>query len=68
MRNYGLGFEVEDFNGKKVVGHTGGGPNSGVNCALKIFWGTNETVIALGNYDAPAAQDLASDIAKFLLS
>ena len=68
MRNYGLGFEVEDFNGNKVVGHTGGGPNSGVNCALKIFWNTDETVIALGNYDAPAAQDLASDIAKFLSS
>ena len=68
MRNYGLGFEVEDYNGRKVVGHTGGGPNSGVNCALKIFWDTDQTVIVLGNYDAPAAQDLASDITKFLSS
>jgi beta-lactamase family protein len=68
MRNYGLGFEVEEFNGKRVVGHTGGGPNSGVNCALKIFWDQDETVIVLGNYDAPAAQDLASDIAMFLAS
>ncbi|HEX4922421.1 MAG TPA: serine hydrolase domain-containing protein [Candidatus Bathyarchaeia archaeon] len=66
MKNYGLGFEVEEFNGKRVVGHTGGGPNSGVNCALKTFWDSQETVVVVGNYDAPVAQDLATDIVKFL--
>jgi len=66
MRNYGLGFEVETINGKRVIGHTGGGPNSGINCALKIFWDEPYTVIVMGNYDAPAAQDLASDISNFL--
>ncbi|MBO0887516.1 beta-lactamase family protein [Candidatus Bathyarchaeota archaeon] len=66
MKSYGLGFEVEDYKGKKVVGHTGGGPNSGVNSALKIFWDQPYSVIVLGNYDAPVAQDMASAIARFL--
>lgn len=68
MKSYGLGFEVEDFNGKKVVGHTGGGPNSGVNSALKIFWDEPYSIIVLGNYDAPVAQDMASIFARFLAS
>jgi len=64
--NYGYGFETIEIAGKRIVGHIGGGPNSGVNSDLKIFWDGTYTVAVLGNYDAPAAQDLASEITEFL--
>jgi len=65
-RNYGYGFETMEIAGKKIVGHSGGGTNSGVNSDLKIFLDGTYTVAVLGNYDAPAAQDLSSGITEFL--
>lgn len=66
MPGYGYGFETREVSGKSVRGHSGGGPNSGINSDLKIFWDGSYTVAVLGNYDAPAAQALARRICDFL--
>jgi CubicO group peptidase (beta-lactamase class C family) len=63
---YGYGFIVSQLNGKEVRGHSGGGGNSGINSDLEMFWDGSYTVIVLGNYDAPAAQDLDRKICAFL--
>jgi CubicO group peptidase (beta-lactamase class C family) len=61
---YGYGFDTEEMNGKSVRGHSGGAP--GINSHLQMFWDGSYTVIVMGNYDPPAAQDLAGKISKFL--
>ncbi len=66
MQNYGCGFIVEDIGGRKIVGHGGGGPSSGVNSDLKLFWDGGYTVVVLSYYDAPVAQDMSSEITGFL--
>jgi len=61
---YAYGFFEEVKGGKSVRGHSGGAP--GINSDLKIFWDGSYTVIVMGNYDPPAAQGLAGNIADFL--
>jgi CubicO group peptidase (beta-lactamase class C family) len=63
---YGYGFETLQAGGKEVRGHGGGGPNSGVDSELRIFWDGSYTVIVLGNYDAPAATRLTHELCTFL--
>jgi CubicO group peptidase (beta-lactamase class C family) len=63
---YGFGFQVAKRNGKDIRGHSGGGPASGINSDLEIFWDGGYTVVVLGNYDAPAAQDLNASICDLL--
>jgi len=61
---YGYGFMDFTMNGKSVRGHGGGAP--GINSDLKMFWDGSYTVVVMGNYDPPAAQDLSQKIAEFL--
>jgi D-alanyl-D-alanine carboxypeptidase len=61
---YGYGFMEQQMSGHVVRGHGGGAP--GINSDLKIFWDGSYTVIVMGNYDPPAAQDLSAAIARFL--
>jgi CubicO group peptidase (beta-lactamase class C family) len=61
---YGYGFDTGEINGKSVRGHSGGAP--GINSDLQMFWDGSYTVIVMGNYDPPAAQDLAGKISAFL--
>src|SRR5262249_28767860 len=49
MRDYGMGFQSRQVNGKSVRGHSGGGPNFGINSDLELFWDGSYTVIVLGN-------------------
>jgi CubicO group peptidase (beta-lactamase class C family) len=63
---YGYGFTERTVGGKQVHGQTGGGNNSGVNSSMAMFADGSYTVIVLGNYDAPAAQDLNNAICEFL--
>ena len=63
---YGYGFSTEEVSGKQIRGHSGGGANSGINSSMEIFWDGSYTVIVLGNYDSPAAEDLAHKICEFL--
>jgi CubicO group peptidase (beta-lactamase class C family) len=61
---YGYGFISERMSERDVRGHGGGAP--GINSDLKIFWDGDMTVVVMGNYDPPAAQNLAGEIAGFL--
>ena len=61
---YGYGFMETQMSGHSVRGHGGGAP--GINSDLKVFWDGSYTVVVMGNYDPPAAQDLAQKIAEFL--
>jgi CubicO group peptidase (beta-lactamase class C family) len=63
---YAYGFAIEEVSGKEIRGHSGGGSNSGINSSMEIFWDGSYTVIVLGNYDAPAAEELAHKICEFL--
>jgi CubicO group peptidase (beta-lactamase class C family) len=64
---YGYGFATETLaGGREIRGHSGGGANSGVNSSLIMFWDGSYTVVVTGNYDAPAAEDLAHKICDFL--
>lgn len=64
--DYGYGFTSQMVGGREIRGHGGGGANSGINSRMEIFWDGSYTVIVLGNYDAPAAEDLAQKICEFL--
>jgi len=61
---YGYGFMETQMSGRSVRGHGGGAP--GINSDLKMFWDGSYTVVVMGNYDPPAAQDLAQKITEFL--
>ena len=63
---YGYGFSSENVGGKEIRGHSGGGANSRIDSRLEIFWNGSYTVIVLGNYDSPAAEELAHKICEFL--
>ena len=63
---YGYGFITQEFSGKKIFGHGGGGANSGINSDMKIFADGSYTVIVMGNYDSPAADDLNYEITRLL--
>jgi D-alanyl-D-alanine carboxypeptidase len=63
---YGYGFGTETHNGRELRGHSGGGPSSGINSDLEFFHDGSYTVVVMGNYDAPAAQNLSREIFTFL--
>ncbi|MDT4898946.1 MAG: hypothetical protein QOH25_4023 [Acidobacteriota bacterium] len=63
---YAYGFAARTVNGKEIRGMSGGGESSGVNSSLQMFWDGSYTVIVVGNYDAPAAEDLNDKICEFL--
>jgi CubicO group peptidase (beta-lactamase class C family) len=64
--NYGYGFIIEDFSGKRTFGHGGGGANSGIDSDMKIFADGSYTVIVMSNYDAPAGDELSYQITRLL--
>ena len=64
--DYGFGFMLEEYSGKRVFGHGGGGEHSGIACDMKSFMNGRYTVIVLGNYDPPTANDLAYEITQLL--
>jgi len=66
LPTYAHGFDVRKEGGRTLVGHTGGGPHSGINGAAFIVWETGYACAVLGNYDSPFAQTLAADIARML--
>ncbi|HEY0928883.1 MAG TPA: serine hydrolase domain-containing protein [Gemmatimonas sp.] len=69
--NYGYGFFTYAFNGPAGVrrpsaGHGGGGASSGIDGGVFWFSDGSWTVAVLGNYDAPAAQNIIFRIMRFL--
>lgn len=59
---YGKGFTIIPVGERRMVGHSGGGPNSGINADAMIVWETGWSYAVLGNYDAPAAQAVAGPL------
>lgn len=59
QNRYGKGFTIIPVRDRKLVGHSGGGPNSGINADAMIVWETGWSYAVAGNYDAPAAQAVA---------
>ena len=53
VSRYGYGFEDEERDGVRIVGHGGGAP--GIEAQLRIFPKLGYTVIVLANQDATAA-------------
>ena len=67
LPEYGLGFKLPPTRGARaIVGHDGGGPNSGVNSDAKMVWETGYAYAVLGNYDSPFAQTLGKDLGEML--
>ncbi len=47
---YGYGFELENINGKRVIGHGGG--DLGISSVVRWYPDSgNHTVVVLSNYD-----------------
>jgi CubicO group peptidase (beta-lactamase class C family) len=52
--------------GCDVRGNSGGGPSSGIDSELHIFWEGPYTVVVMSNYDPPGGSILARGITEFL--
>jgi CubicO group peptidase (beta-lactamase class C family) len=64
---YGYGFwDWKKQFGCDVRGNSGGGPGSGIDSELHIFWEGPYTVIVMSNYDPPGGTMLARSISEFL--
>jgi CubicO group peptidase (beta-lactamase class C family) len=61
---YAYGFQNEQVNGYRRVGHGGG--FQGINGKLDIYPDLDYTVVVLANYDPPAAQLVADRIGKLI--
>ena len=66
-RRFGLEF-IPVAPGRTLVGHSGGGPVSGINAEARIIWETGYAYAVLGNLDAPFAQMLARDLSAMLIA
>ena len=64
--DYGMGFQCRLHGGRRLVGHAGGGPHSGIDGDSAIVWKTGWAYSVLGNYDAPFAGTVSWDIATML--
>jgi CubicO group peptidase (beta-lactamase class C family) len=63
---YGYGFNVQTgFLGRHIIGHGGG--SRGINGTLSMIPANGYSVIVLANYDPPAADGMAKEIADFLV-
>jgi len=66
LSGFGLGFETEQVNGRRVFGHGGGGPFSGVDDKSGLVWETGWSYSVLGNYDAPYGGAMGRDVGRLL--
>jgi CubicO group peptidase (beta-lactamase class C family) len=64
--DYGYGFMITAVNSKKIFGHSGGGPNHGINVDAFTFADGSYDVVIMSNYDAPSADLLFEKIAGYL--
>jgi CubicO group peptidase (beta-lactamase class C family) len=64
---YAYGFYDADRGGHRVVSHPGSNPDTGVDADVEMLWDADWTIVALANYDAPAAMELSFAIQRLLL-
>jgi CubicO group peptidase (beta-lactamase class C family) len=63
---YGYGFQLTAVDGRRIIGHSGGGVHSGIDATLSVWWDDDAVLVVLSNYDSPAATDLSADITELL--
>jgi CubicO group peptidase (beta-lactamase class C family) len=63
-RKYAYGFGEEMSNGRRIVGHNGGGPGTSAN--FDMFTELGYTAVILGNYDPPAMMPLVKRIRELI--
>jgi CubicO group peptidase (beta-lactamase class C family) len=61
---YAYGFGDSRVNGKRYVGHNGGGP--GTAAQFESYTDTGYTLVVLANYDPPAVMPLVREIEKIV--
>ena len=57
---------MSEYGGRAVIGHGGGGPNSGISATFLTFADGSWTIVVLTNYDPPAGDDFAHGLCEFL--
>ena len=65
-RKYAYGFGEEVSDGRRIIGHNGGGPGIGAN--FDMFPELGYTAVILGNYDSPAMMQVMRKIRELLPS
>jgi CubicO group peptidase (beta-lactamase class C family) len=61
---YAYGFGDSRINGKRYVGHNGGGP--GIAAQFESYTDTGYTLVVLANYDPPAVMPLIRELEQVL--
>jgi CubicO group peptidase (beta-lactamase class C family) len=64
LGKYAYGFGDNRVNGKRYVGHNGGGP--GIAAQFDSYTDTGYTLVVLANYDPPAVMPLVKEIEQVL--
>ncbi|WP_166042115.1 serine hydrolase domain-containing protein [Sphingosinicella sp. YJ22] len=65
---YGLGFMVNEANGRTFFGHDGGGGNAGVSTSVFTSRDGAWSVAVLSNFSSPAGDDLGKTLMDLLLT
>lgn len=65
---YGLGFMINEANGRSYFGHDGGGGNAGVSTSAFTSNDGAWSVVVLSNFSSPAGDDLGKTFMDLLLT
>jgi CubicO group peptidase (beta-lactamase class C family) len=64
---YCYGFYEMPIGEERMIGHSGGGGDSGIGAELEILWNSDYTIVILNNHGLEAARRTTYDIARFLV-
>jgi D-alanyl-D-alanine carboxypeptidase len=64
---YCYGFYEMPLGQDRMVGHSGGGGDSGVGAEVEMLWNSEHTIVVLSNHGLEEARRTAHDIARFLV-
>lgn len=65
---YGLGFMLNEANGRRYFGHDGGGGNAGVSTSVFTAEDREWSVVVLSNLSSPAGDGLGKSLIDLLLT
>ena len=64
---YCYGFYEMPLGQDRMVGHSGGGGDSGVGAEVEMLWNSEHAIVVLSNHGLEEARRTAHDIARFLV-
>jgi D-alanyl-D-alanine carboxypeptidase len=64
---YCYGFYEMPIGQDRMIGHSGGGGDSGIGAEVEMLWNSEHTIIVLSNHGVEEARRTAHDIARFLV-